>query len=198
VFARGQCCKTDHHHQGDYALRYVKRSGRWLASSSRTVSAEWSWQPPAPPALGYPTRIEVATGPFSVTIEAEALDYKRFLDAATSITRDTRWRSGTDLCRGWTFGNTDRKRPWRCRCYDRGRRWAISVPRVHHHQDDFRSIISAGCHPCYPARIPIGFVIASNACLLHRLMRLRRDHTYDGCELEARQTGSSRRRWGPR
>jgi hypothetical protein len=37
--------------------------------------------PAGPPALGYPTRIEVATGPFSATIEAEALDYKRFLDA---------------------------------------------------------------------------------------------------------------------
>ena len=33
------------------------------------------------PALGFPTRIEVATGPFSASIEAEAWDYRRFLDA---------------------------------------------------------------------------------------------------------------------
>ena len=33
------------------------------------------------PALGWPTRIEVATGPFSASIEAEAWDYRRFLDA---------------------------------------------------------------------------------------------------------------------
>jgi hypothetical protein len=32
--------------------------------------------PAGPPALGYPTRIEVATGP----IEAEAWDHKRFLE----------------------------------------------------------------------------------------------------------------------
>ena len=34
-----------------------------------------------PPALGYPTRIEVATGPFSASIEAEAWEHKRFLEA---------------------------------------------------------------------------------------------------------------------
>ena len=37
--------------------------------------------PAGPPALGYPTRIEVAAGPFSASIEAEALNYKRFLEA---------------------------------------------------------------------------------------------------------------------
>ena len=34
-----------------------------------------------PPALWYPTRIEVATGPFSASIEAEAWDHKTFLEA---------------------------------------------------------------------------------------------------------------------
>ena len=37
--------------------------------------------PAGPVALGYPTRIEVATGPFSAVIEAEAWDYKKFYDA---------------------------------------------------------------------------------------------------------------------
>ncbi len=37
--------------------------------------------PASRPALGFPTRIEVATGPFSASIEAEAWDYGRFLDA---------------------------------------------------------------------------------------------------------------------
>ena len=41
--------------------------------------------PAGPPALGYPTRVEIATGPFSATVEAEALDYKRFLDALRRI-----------------------------------------------------------------------------------------------------------------
>jgi hypothetical protein len=43
---------------------------------SRVVLAPAGW-----PALGFPTRIEVATGPFSASIEAEAWDYRRFLDA---------------------------------------------------------------------------------------------------------------------
>jgi hypothetical protein len=33
------------------------------------------------PALGIPTKIEVATGPFAASIEAEAWDYARFLAA---------------------------------------------------------------------------------------------------------------------
>jgi hypothetical protein len=37
--------------------------------------------PAGPPALGFPTRIEVATGPFSASIEAEGWNYKKFLDA---------------------------------------------------------------------------------------------------------------------
>ena len=37
--------------------------------------------PAGPVALGFPTRIEVATGPFSAVIEAEAWDYKKFCDA---------------------------------------------------------------------------------------------------------------------
>jgi hypothetical protein len=37
--------------------------------------------PAGPPALGFPTRIEVSTGPFSAVIEAEAWDYERFRDA---------------------------------------------------------------------------------------------------------------------
>src|SRR3990172_595608 len=37
--------------------------------------------PAGRPALGFPTRIDVATGPFSASIEAEAWDYRRFLDA---------------------------------------------------------------------------------------------------------------------
>ncbi len=37
--------------------------------------------PAGPPALGFLTRIEVATGPFSTSIEAEAWNYKKFLDA---------------------------------------------------------------------------------------------------------------------
>jgi hypothetical protein len=37
--------------------------------------------PAGSPALGFPTRIEVATGPFSASIEAEAWDYGSFLDA---------------------------------------------------------------------------------------------------------------------
>jgi hypothetical protein len=44
--------------------------------SSRVVLAA-----AGPPALGFPTRIEVASGPFSVSIEAEAWDYARFLEA---------------------------------------------------------------------------------------------------------------------
>jgi hypothetical protein len=34
-----------------------------------------------PPGLGFPTRIEVSTGPFSAVIEAEAWDYKSFVEA---------------------------------------------------------------------------------------------------------------------
>lgn len=37
--------------------------------------------PAGPPALGFPTRIEVASGPFTGSIEAEAWDYARFLEA---------------------------------------------------------------------------------------------------------------------
>ena len=37
--------------------------------------------PAGRPALGFPTRIEVATGPFSASIEVEAWDYRRFLEA---------------------------------------------------------------------------------------------------------------------
>ncbi len=37
--------------------------------------------PAGPPALGFLTRIEVSTGPFSAVIEAEAWDYERFRDA---------------------------------------------------------------------------------------------------------------------
>jgi hypothetical protein len=37
--------------------------------------------PAGPPALGFPTTIEVASGPFSASIEAEAWDYARFLEA---------------------------------------------------------------------------------------------------------------------
>ena len=43
---------------------------------SRVVLAPAGWS-----ALGFPTRIEVATGPFSASIEAEAWDYRKFLDA---------------------------------------------------------------------------------------------------------------------
>jgi hypothetical protein len=34
-----------------------------------------------PPALGFPTRIEVASGPFTASIEAEAWEYTGFLEA---------------------------------------------------------------------------------------------------------------------
>ena len=34
--------------------------------------------PVGPPALGFTTRIEVATGPFSANSKAEAWDYKKF------------------------------------------------------------------------------------------------------------------------
>ena len=37
--------------------------------------------PAGPPALGFRTRIEVAGGPFSASIEAEAWDYTRFIEA---------------------------------------------------------------------------------------------------------------------
>jgi hypothetical protein len=37
--------------------------------------------PAGPPALGYPTTIQVSTGPFSAVVEAEAWDYARFRDA---------------------------------------------------------------------------------------------------------------------
>jgi hypothetical protein len=36
--------------------------------------------PAGPPALGFPTGIEVSSGPFSAVIEAEAWDYGRFRD----------------------------------------------------------------------------------------------------------------------
>jgi hypothetical protein len=37
--------------------------------------------PAGPPALGFPTRIEVSTGPFSAVVETEAWDYRKFRDA---------------------------------------------------------------------------------------------------------------------
>ena len=54
------------------------RMGRIVLTDgiSRVVLA-----PAGPPALGFPTRIEVASGPFSASIEAEAWDYTRFLEA---------------------------------------------------------------------------------------------------------------------
>ena len=50
--------------------------------------------PAGPPALGFPTRIEVATGPFSAVIEAEAWDYKK-LRRAGPTARDPHWGSRT-------------------------------------------------------------------------------------------------------
>ncbi len=37
------------------------------------------------PALGFPTRIEVSSGPFSAVVEAEAWDYERFRDGLVRL-----------------------------------------------------------------------------------------------------------------
>jgi hypothetical protein len=41
--------------------------------------------PAGPPTLGFPTRIEVSTCPFSAVIEAEAWDYRSFRDALVRL-----------------------------------------------------------------------------------------------------------------
>ena len=60
------------------------RMGRIVLTDgiSRVVLA-----PVGPTALGFPTRIEVASGPFSASIEAQAWDYTMFVERSVVYTR---------------------------------------------------------------------------------------------------------------